>query len=505
VLAGPDGPATLVLDEYKGSGAFGLVYRAHSLTTAAVYAVKFPQAGVFGGGLELQAFLNEVTAAKEVVHPNVVRVLHVEASPKGLSPYIVMEYVAGGTLRDALDRVRKAKAKVEPERVRSWCRSLAEALAAINAKVLHRDIKPDNILLDGEIPKVSDFGLAKLVGAATRPNTFKGGQHMMYMAPEGWTQGRNVLQTDMYSLGIVFHEIAALKYPFKLPEDPTDVLALRRMHLFDAPSFLRTSRTDLPIGFCTIVSRMMEKKVDDRFRSWAEVLDALDAAWSGVEASAPESPIVQNIIAELAKQQEEETKARLEREAALALAQENHEVDTHQAQKLVSSIDEAFAKVIAQGGGLVDLTKGVPYKPVGLDRMYSLGKARLELQFFRVEREMEVRPFGTVRFAALLRDRTGAGYNYLLVRRTEQDTYGSWYIGKVEVSPLIAARAGARVWAPSARWFGFPSDMIEQLGRATCVTHVYQVSVTVADDAQFLVFLHEAVQGAENPTRPRDR
>jgi hypothetical protein len=495
VLAGPDGPATLVLDEYKGSGAFGLVYRAHSLTTSAVYAVKFPQAGVFGGRPELLAFLNEVTAAKEVIHPNVVRVLHVEVSPEGLSPYIVMEYVAGGTLREALDRVKKAKAQVEPETVRSWCVSLTEALTAINAKVLHRDIKPDNILLDGEIPKVSDFGLAKLVGAATRPNTFKGGQHMMYMAPEGWMQGRNVLQTDMYSLGIVFHEIAALKYPYKLPEDPTDALALRRMHLFDAPSSLRTSRPDLPVGFCTIVSRMLEKKAEDRFHSWAEVLDALNAAWSGVEASAPESPVVQNIIAELAKQQEEETRARLEREAALALAQENYEVDTHQAEKLVSSIDAAFAKVIAQRGGLTDLTKGVSQEPVGLDRVYQLGKARLVLQFFRVEPWMTVRPFGAVRFAALISDGTGAGYNYLLVRRNEDDVYGSWFIGKAEVSPLIAGRS--EVWAPPARWFGFPSDKIEHIGRATRATHVYQATVTTANDEHFLELLHKAVQQAD--------
>ena len=92
-------------------------------------------------------------------------------------------------------------------------------MEAINAKMLHRDLKPDNILLDGDIPKIGDFGLSKLVGAATRSQTFKGGQQIFYMAPEGWKFDKNEIQIDMYALGIVLYEIAALRYPYMLPAD----------------------------------------------------------------------------------------------------------------------------------------------------------------------------------------------------------------------------------------------------------------------------------------------
>ena len=115
--------------------------------------------------------------------------------------------------------------------MRQWADYLIDGMEAVNAKMLHRDLKPDNILMDGDIPKIADFGLSKLVGAATRSMTFKGGQHMLYMAPEGWKLDKNEIQIDMYALGIVLYEIAALKFPYKVPADPNQ---LRDMHLFQA-------------------------------------------------------------------------------------------------------------------------------------------------------------------------------------------------------------------------------------------------------------------------------
>src|SRR5207237_1559649 len=125
----------------------------------------------------------------------------------------------GGTLKARLDAASKASAKIPPAQVRQWAECLADGMEAVNSKMLHRDLKPDNILMDGDTPKIADFGLSKLVGAATRSVTFKGGQQVFYMAPEGWKFDKNEIQIDMYALGIVLYEIAALKYPYKLPGD----------------------------------------------------------------------------------------------------------------------------------------------------------------------------------------------------------------------------------------------------------------------------------------------
>lgn len=231
LVPGPNGIDTVRLEEGLGGGAFGVVFRATDTANGAAYAVKFPQCAIFGGDRELSAFFNEVEAAKQIQHPNVVRVLHTEVSLPNKPPYLIMEYLPGGTLKKRLDEVKAAGKQLAPEAVRRIVESLIDGMAAINAKMLHRDLKPDNILLDGDTPKIADFGLSKLVGAATRTSTFKGGQHVFYMAPEGWKGDKNEIQLDMYALGIVLYEVAALKYPYTLPAS-LDSTRLRDMHLF---------------------------------------------------------------------------------------------------------------------------------------------------------------------------------------------------------------------------------------------------------------------------------
>ncbi len=178
-------------------GAFGVVFLATDTTNNAKYAVKFPQHIVFGGSPDLRGFLNKVTAAREVQHPNVVRVLHTETNLPNTPPFLLMEYLPGGTLKSCLDALSASGGTIPPVLVRQLAENLIDGMEAINAKMLHRDLKPDNILLDGDTPKIGDFGLSKLVGAATRSQTFKGGQQILYMAPEGWKFDKNEIQIDM--------------------------------------------------------------------------------------------------------------------------------------------------------------------------------------------------------------------------------------------------------------------------------------------------------------------
>jgi eukaryotic-like serine/threonine-protein kinase len=173
ILNGPSGPDTLTLEKYLGGGSFGVVYKAVESLTGTHYAVKFPQSAVFGGAAELSAFQNEVRAATEIVHTNVVRVFHVEVNPTATVPYLVMEFLDGGTLEEVLEAARVSNTQMDLSRVRDWGSGLLNGIAAINEKMLHRDLKPDNIMLDGDVPKIGDFGLSKVIGALTRSKTFK--------------------------------------------------------------------------------------------------------------------------------------------------------------------------------------------------------------------------------------------------------------------------------------------------------------------------------------------
>ena len=195
-LPGPDNEE-LVLEEALGTGAFGIVFKATGTTSGNMFAIKFPHFAPFVGQEEMTAFLNEVQAAQEIRHPNVVRVDYVGVDIADIPPFLVMEYLDGGNLALRLEQHRDSDQNINEDLFRSWTYALIEGISAVNEKMLHRDLKPDNILMEGDTLKIGDFGLSKLVDAVTRSRTFKGGQHMLYMAPEGWKLETNRIQIDM--------------------------------------------------------------------------------------------------------------------------------------------------------------------------------------------------------------------------------------------------------------------------------------------------------------------
>ncbi len=154
----------------------------------------------------------------EVRHPNVVSYLYVnEDESEEISPYVIMEFIEGGTLFDLLKRLKQNSANLSLENTISLMRGIALGAEAINEKIIHRDIKPDNIMLDGTednyIPRIADFGISKIAIEPTRPETFKGTQAVSYMAPEVWNQQKHSIKIDVYSVGLVFYEILMLEHP----------------------------------------------------------------------------------------------------------------------------------------------------------------------------------------------------------------------------------------------------------------------------------------------------
>jgi serine/threonine protein kinase len=184
-LLGPNGE-TFKITDFLGQGAFGEVYRAVGDSSGTVMAVKLLPVSSLTTDDSRVALLNEIRAAQQVSHPNVVQVLHVnDGSTSPVGPYVFMEYVSGGTLARLLRVQTQSGVQIPLNRAVEMMIDIAQGARAINEKLIHRDVKPDNILIEGDVLKIGDFGISKFVDESTRLQTFKGGQHMAYMAPEG--------------------------------------------------------------------------------------------------------------------------------------------------------------------------------------------------------------------------------------------------------------------------------------------------------------------------------
>lgn len=148
---------------------------------------------------------------------------------------------------------------------------LSKGMECINAVLVHRDIKPDNILINNDVLKITDFGLAKYVEATTRNVTFKGFGTLQYCAPEVWKNEKNTLQMDIYSMGIVFYELATLQYPYMVQAgDYMDA------HLYGAVENPLKYNPQIPVGIVSLLNKMLQKSRSKRFSSWKEIIDLLE-------------------------------------------------------------------------------------------------------------------------------------------------------------------------------------------------------------------------------------
>ena len=480
IVSGPSGKKSVRLLNPLGSGAFGVVFKAVDINTKDHYAVKFPQSAFFGGQSEMTAFMNEVQAAQKIQHPNVVRILYVETKIAELPPYLIMEFVEGGTLKSYIEHLQTSGEFLSGERLQVLAKGLIDGIASINEKMLHRDLKPDNILLDGNIPKIADFGLAKIIEAATRSKTFKGRQHIWYMAPEGWKLESNDIQIDMYSMGIILYELSSLEYPYQVPEDASDYEAFRDMHFYQQPKPLKDTRSELPIGFCNVVAKLMEKRHQDRFSDWAEVKQALDKTWehSGLEQS---QELIDVLINETATLHQKKTTERLASEKMIADQLENKKLDEYQLEKLVKTliakVDE-FNQQSVLGEIKVEKVQLGDFPGIDFSLPFS---EQLRLCFSQIDPPLNL-SVGQVRFAAFLvkiNDRNNFGVNYLLCRNSAEDIYGKWVACLTRQNPIVNRK-------PRPEPFAFTGSDIVEIERADHVAHIYEVEFVEDLEGAFL-------------------
>jgi len=260
--------------ELLGSGGMAAVYRAWDREAERVCAVK-----VLGELLSRdeefrRRFRREAASAAGLVHPHIVAVY---GSGDAAGRYfITMEYVAGGTLHDLLRR-RGPLPEADALRIAA---EVADALAyAHDRGVVHRDIKPHNILLtpDGDV-KVADFGIARTLDATylTRTGTLMGSAH--YISPEQARGDQAGPASDLYALGVVLYEMLAGRVPF----DGEAPVAIALKHLHEAPPDIVRARPDVSPETAALVGRLLAKSPEDRHPSARDVAADLRRVLGGL-------------------------------------------------------------------------------------------------------------------------------------------------------------------------------------------------------------------------------
>ena len=248
----------------------GVVYRGVDTQSGQTVALKvLPRNLAFDSAL-VERFKREVRATGALSHPNIVRVFDAGVE-KGVF-YLAMEFIEGETLTD---RLRRDKRLPEREGLRIG-RDVARALAHAHAlNVLHRDVKPDNIMLaKSGVAKLTDFGLSKLLEDSqqiTAEGIAVGTPH--YIAPE---QARALPdidgRADLYSLGAtLFHAITG-----RLPYEGDDGAAVMRRHVFEPTPDPRSVRPEISEATAKLLMKLMTKDVQQRYRSAAELVEYLD-------------------------------------------------------------------------------------------------------------------------------------------------------------------------------------------------------------------------------------
>ncbi len=255
------------IDKIIGVGGMAVVYKAIDLLMKRIVAVKMLRDEIAADEQSVRRFINESKAVAMLSHPNIVNIYDV--SVRDNVKYIVMEYVEGITLKNYMTR----KGILSVREIISYSEQILNALEHAHAKgIVHRDIKPQNImLLKNGLIKVMDFGIAKLPNAETVTMTDKAIGTVYYISPEQASGHPIDARSDLYSLGVLMYEMGCARLPFDA-DSPVSVALMQVNEKAQPP---RKVNNALPIGLEQIIMRAMEKNPVDRYQNAKEMLKHL--------------------------------------------------------------------------------------------------------------------------------------------------------------------------------------------------------------------------------------
>jgi tetratricopeptide (TPR) repeat protein len=268
--------------EPLGRGGMGVVHKARDVKLGRLVALKFVSPELIGRDDVRERFFREARSLSSLSHPHIATVYEVDEADG--SPFLAMEYLPGGTLRDQIRHARARGGVIEAAQLLDWGTDLAEGLAHAHANgIVHRDVKSSNAMFDGEgRVKLTDFGLAKVVGLdATSTDRVAG--TVEYMSPEQLRGGPVDHRSDLYSLGVVLYELAAMRLPYS-GSSPHELV--NDIVGGDIPS-VTAVRPDCPAAFDQVVTRLLSKSAADRYQSAQDVADDLARVRSGALTNLP--------------------------------------------------------------------------------------------------------------------------------------------------------------------------------------------------------------------------
>ena len=259
-----------LIESLIGVGGMANVYKGRDVRTDNQIAVKVLKEEFLDNEELVRRFKNESKAISILNHPNIVKVYDVSVTDQ--LQYIVMEYIDGITLKEYLKQRNGALTWKE---VVHFATQVLSALDHAHSKgIVHRDVKPQNIMLqaDGSI-KMMDFGIARFSRAQSQTVSDKAIGSVHYISPEQAKGDHTDARTDIYSVGVMMYEMLSGKLPF----DGTGAVSIAIMQISEKPKPLAEVAPNIPVGLRQITEKAMEKDPADRYQSAQEMLDAIAA------------------------------------------------------------------------------------------------------------------------------------------------------------------------------------------------------------------------------------
>jgi serine/threonine-protein kinase len=256
------------LEARIGSGGMSTVYRALDETLQRRVAIKLMNREVLTDSAQLERFRREARAVAQLSHPHIVGVI--DAGEDEGRPYIVFEYVEGETLKE---RIRRCGRLPIPEAV-AYAIEIARALGAAHARhIVHRDVKPQNVLIDEEGScKVTDFGIARTLDeeGLTADGRVLGTTD--YVSPEQALGQPVTGQSDLYSLGVVLYEMLTGEVPFRGESQ----VAVAMKHVREMLPDIQAKRPEVSAALAAVIDRATAKRFQDRYANDAELIADLE-------------------------------------------------------------------------------------------------------------------------------------------------------------------------------------------------------------------------------------
>lgn len=264
----------LIFDHYQalqeiGEGGMGIVYKGRDMVTGETVAIKRLHPERVGDGHARIRFLRELNFLKELSHPNILPLL--DGGEQNGEYFLVTLFIEDGSLEKRMKELPPKRHFNDVAPLFAILLQIGQALAYAHAMgLIHRDVKPANILLDGDYPYLADFGLAKQLGVESPQLTQGAVGTPCYMAPELW-QKKTTPQVDIYSLGVILYEIVTGEYPF--PGDKAEEILVKQLSTRPrSPHFLNPY---LPSSLNGIILKALARDPQKRHACVQEFVDEL--------------------------------------------------------------------------------------------------------------------------------------------------------------------------------------------------------------------------------------